>query len=137
MYFLYGALELAVTRPKTRPQRAAWLSRFSGRVLRAMQVTYSVNGPVPTQGAVISNHLTFLDILLHSAIRPCVFVAKVELRSTPLLGWMSMMSGTVYVARGRGGSATKAAEGMAKGVRDGLPVVFFPEGTTTVGDEIL
>ena len=49
---------------------------------------------------------------------------------------MSMMSGTVYVARGRGGSASKAAEGMAKGFRDGLPVVFFPEGTTGVGDEI-
>jgi 1-acyl-sn-glycerol-3-phosphate acyltransferase len=48
---------------------------------------------------------------------------------------MSMMSGTVYVARGRGGSASKAAEGMAKGFRDGLPVVFFPEGTTGLGDE--
>jgi 1-acyl-sn-glycerol-3-phosphate acyltransferase len=74
--------------------------------------------------------------MLHSAIHPVVFVSKAELRKTPLLGWMSMMSGTVYVARGRGGSASQAAEGMAKGFRDGLPVVFFPEGTTGVGDEI-
>ncbi len=134
-YFLYAAVELVIARPRTRPQRAAWLSRFCGRVLRAMDVTYTTDGTVPQQGAVISNHLTFLDILLHSAMRPCVFVSKMELRSTPLLGWMSMMSGTVYVARGRGGSASKAAEGMAKGFRDGLPVVFFPEGTTGVGDE--
>lgn len=134
-YFAYAAAELAITRPHTRPERAAWLTRFCQRILRALKVTYSVNGPVPLQGAVISNHLTFIDILLHSAIRPCVFVSKIELRSQPLLGWMSMMSGTVYVARGRGGSASKAAEGMAKGFRDGLPVVFFPEGTTGVGDE--
>jgi 1-acyl-sn-glycerol-3-phosphate acyltransferase len=135
-YFLYAAVELAITRPKTRPDRAAWLSRFCGRVLRAMGVSYTINGPIPQSGAVISNHLTYLDILLHSAMRPCVFVSKIELRSTPLLGWMSMMSGTVYVARGAGGSASKAAEGMAKGFRDGLPVVFFPEGTTGVGDEV-
>ena len=135
-YFSYAAVELAITRPRTRPERAAWLSRFCQRVLRAMDVSYTVNGPIPDSGAIISNHLTYLDILLQSAIHPVVFVSKMELRSTPLLGWMSMMSGTVYVARGAGGSASKAAEGMAKGFRDGLPVVFFPEGTTGVGDEV-
>jgi lyso-ornithine lipid O-acyltransferase len=134
--FLYAGVELAITRPHTRPERAAWLSRFCARVLRALDVTYTLNGPVPQSGAVVSNHLSSLDILLHSAMRPCVFVSKIELRSAPLLGWMSMMSGTVYVARGAGGSASKAAEGMAKGFRDGLPVVFFPEGTTGVGDEL-
>ena len=135
-YFAYASVELAITRPRTRPERAAWLSRFCARVLRALGVTYTVNGPIPTSGAVISNHLSSLDILLHSATRPCVFVSKIELRHVPVLGWMSFMSGTVYVARGQGGSASKAAEGMAKGFRDGLPVVFFPEGTTGVGDEL-
>ncbi len=126
-----------IQRPRTRPERAAWLSRFCQRVLRAMGVQYETAGPVPQSGAVISNHLTFFDILLHSALRPCVFVSKAELRKTPLLGWMSFMSGTVYVTRGGGGSAVAAAEGMAKGFRDGLPVVFFPEGTTGTGDPVL
>lgn len=133
--FTYATLELVVTRPHSRPERAAWLSRFCNRVLRAMDVHFSIEGPVPMAGAVITNHLTYVDIIVHSAMRPCVFVSKAELRKTPLLGWMSMMSGTVYVERGAGGSAAKAAEGMAKGFRDGLPVVFFPEGTTGVGDE--
>jgi 1-acyl-sn-glycerol-3-phosphate acyltransferase len=132
--FLTASAGLVVTRPRTRPERAAWLSRFCARLLRRMQVTYNVVGEVPMSGAVISNHLSYTDILLHSAIRPCVFVSKAELRKTPLLGWISMMSGTIYVARGAGGSAAKAAEGMAKGFRDGIPVVFFPEGTTGVGD---
>jgi 1-acyl-sn-glycerol-3-phosphate acyltransferase len=98
-------------------------------------VHYSTVGPMPMSGAVISNHLTYIDILVHAAIRPCVFVSKAELRQTPVLGWMSMMAGTVYVERGAGGSAARAAAGMGKGFRDGLPVVFFPEGTTGVGDE--
>ena len=134
-HFTYASAELVITRPKTRAARAAWLGAFCARVLRSMDITYDTIGPIPTSGAVISNHLTYTDILLHSAMRPCVFVAKAELRQTPVLGWMSMMSGTVYVARGQGGSAAKAAEGMAKGFRDGLPVVFFPEGTTGVGDQ--
>jgi 1-acyl-sn-glycerol-3-phosphate acyltransferase len=132
--FLTACAGLLLTRPRTRPQRAAWLSRFCARLLRGMQVSFDVVGAVPASGAVISNHLSYTDILLHSAVRPCVFVSKAELRKTPLLGWMSMMSGTIYVARGAGGSAAKAAEGMAKGFRDGIPVVFFPEGTTGVGD---
>lgn len=135
--FVLGAVELMITRPKTRPQRAAWLSRFCARLLKRMGVTLSTEGPVPQSGAVISNHLTFIDILVHGALHPCVFVSKEEVRNIPLAGWMSMMAGTIYVARGRGGSAGKAAEVMAKGFRDGLPVVFFPEGTTGTGEETL
>ncbi|MEO6922410.1 MAG: lysophospholipid acyltransferase family protein [Bryocella sp.] len=135
--FLLGALELLVTRPKTRPERAAWLSRFAKRLLRCFDLKFSLVGTPPPSGAVLSNHLTFFDILVHSAVRPTVFVSKAELRKTPLLGWMSMMAGTIYVVRGGGGSAAKAAQGMAEGFRDGIPVTFFPEGTTGTGDQIV
>jgi 1-acyl-sn-glycerol-3-phosphate acyltransferase len=133
--FFYSTVEVFLTRPKTRAERAAWLSKIGNRLCRCQQVTYSAIGPVPMHGAVITNHLSYVDIIVHASLRPCVFVSKIELRKTPILGWISMMAGTVYVARGAGGSAAKAAEGMGKGFRDGLPVVFFPEGTTGVGDE--
>jgi lyso-ornithine lipid O-acyltransferase len=133
--FAYAIIEVLIQRPKTRAARAAWLSQLGNRLLRTQDITFTTIGPVPLHGAVITNHLTYIDILLHCSMRPCVFVSKAELRKTPVLGWVSMMAGTVYVARGAGGSAAKAAEGMAKGFRDGLPVVFFPEGTTGVGDE--
>ncbi len=130
MLFLFAAVELVIKRPQTRPERAAWLSAFCRRVLRAMHVSCGIESPVPSEGAVISNHLSYVDILVQSAVHPCVFVSKIEVRKMPLLGWMSMMAGTVYVERGAGGSAQNAAVTMAKGFRDGLPVVFFPEGTT-------
>ena len=135
LVFGYSVVEVLFKRPKTRADRAAWLSSIGNRLLRVQDITFTTIGPIPSTGAVISNHLSYVDILVHSAMRPCVFVSKIEMRSTPVLGWISMMAGTVYVARGAGGSAAKAAEGMAKGFRDGLPVVFFPEGTTGVGDE--
>jgi 1-acyl-sn-glycerol-3-phosphate acyltransferase len=132
--FFYSTVEVFLLRPKTRAERAAWLCRIGNRLLRTQDITFTTIGPVPTSGAIISNHLSYVDILLHGSLRPCVFVSKIELRKTPVLGWISFMAGTVYVERGAGGSAAKAAEGMAKGFRDGLPVVFFPEGTTGEGD---
>ena len=132
--FATSLTALVVTRPRTRRARAAWLTRFCRKVLNAANVSYASHGPVPDAGAVISNHLSYLDILLHAALRPCVFVSAIETRRMPLIGWISMMAGTVYVTRGAGGSAAQAAGGMTEGFRDGLPVVFFPEGATGVGD---
>ena len=135
--FATSLTELVLRRPQDRRARAEWLTRLCRKVLRTVGVTWTVTGPVPERGAVITNHLTYLDIIVHAALRPCVFVSAIETRRMPLIGWMSMMAGTVYVTRGAGGSAAKAAGGMAEGFRDGLPVVFFPEGGTSVGDEPL
>lgn len=132
--FTYSLTGLVLTRPKTRRDRAAWLSRFCRRVLRAADVSWATRGPVPEAGAVITNHLSYLDILVHASIRPCAFVAAIETRRMPLIGWISMMAGTVYVTRGAGGSAAQAAGGMAAGFKDGLPIVFFPEGGTGSGE---
>ena len=135
--FAVQLTKLVATRPHSRPERAAWLSGFCRAAMRAVGMRCATEGHVPLEGAVITNHLSYLDIVVHSAIHPCVFVAAIETRKMPLIGWISMMAGTVYVERGAGGSAEKAAQGMAKGFRDELPVVFFPEGGTFVGDELV
>ena len=135
--FVAQLTKVVVERPRTRPERAAWLTGFCRAAMRAVSMSCATEGHVPMHGAVITNHLSYLDIVVHSAIHPCVFVSAIETRKMPLIGWISMMAGTVYVTRGGGGSAEKAAEVMAKGFRDGLPVVFFPEGGTFVGDELV
>ncbi len=68
---------------------------------------------------------------------PCVFCSKAEIEHWPVVGWLATMAGTVYVDRGKGGSAIKAGSGMKTAAEAGLPVVFFPEGTTTNGREML
>ena len=102
-----------------------------------MKIEIRVMGVFPARGAVISNHLSYLDIVVFAAIHPCVFVSKAEIERWPVVGWMTTMSGTVYVARGHGGSAMKARKGMQAAVDAGLPVVFFPEGTTSNGSHLL
>jgi lyso-ornithine lipid O-acyltransferase len=135
--FVVAGTELLVRRPSTREQRADWLHRFCSRALRRMGINVKVTGSFPKRGAVISNHLSYLDIVVYASIHPCVFVSKAEIKKWPVVGWMTTMSGTVYVERGHGGSAMKARKGMQAALDAGLPVVFFPEGTTTNGREML
>ncbi len=135
--FAYAALELIVKRPATRRQQAEWLHQFCARSMRSMGVAIRCQGTFPARGVVISNHLGYLDIVAFAALHPCVFVAKSEIRHWPLLGWMTTMAGTVYVERGRGGSANRAAGGMQAAADAGIPVVFFPEGTTSNGASVL
>jgi 1-acyl-sn-glycerol-3-phosphate acyltransferase len=135
--FAVAGTELVVKRPATREERADWLHRFCARGLRGMGIEISVEGVFSGRGAVIANHLSYLDIVVFASLHPCVFVSKEEVRRWPVVGWMTTMSGTVYVARGHGGSAMRARKGMQAALDAGLPVVFFPEGTTSNGSQLL
>lgn len=128
------------------PQGAVWVHGWCRRLVRAVGIECEVSGPMPEveEGmlAVVSNHLSYLDVLLYSATRPFVMVAKTEVRSWPLIGWITAQAGTVYVQRAdvKGGQTQTHAEVnamMAEAYRSGLPVMFFPEGTTTDGNGIL
>jgi lyso-ornithine lipid O-acyltransferase len=136
-YFVRFGGELLVKRPFTRAARADWLHRFAAAALQGLGIEVAVSGSFPERGAVISNHLSYLDIVVYSATHPCVFVSKAEVASYPVLGWMTDMSGTVYVSRGHGGSAMKARAGLQAALEAKLPVVFFPEGTTSNGSGLL
>jgi len=136
-YFLEASGELIVDQPQTRQLRAEWLHNFCARAMTGMGIPVSVTGEFPARGAVIANHLSYLDIVVLASLRPCVFVAKAEIARMPVLGWMTTNSGTVYVERGRGGSAMRASNAMREAMDAGLPVVFFPEGTTANGKALL
>jgi 1-acyl-sn-glycerol-3-phosphate acyltransferase len=136
-YFVRFGGELLLFPPKTQYGKAAWLQRFCATAIRGLGVRVTVEGEFPKRGAVISNHLSYVDIVLYASLQPCVFCAKAEIERWPVVGWMTTQVGTVMVERGRGGSALRARGGMQKAAEEGLPVVFFPEGTTTDGSHLL
>ena len=136
-YFVRFGGELLITRPASREARAEWLHRFCATALNGSGVKLTVEGQFPARGALISNHLSYVDIVVFAAMSPCVFCSKAEIEHWPVVGWFAAMAGTVFVDRGKGGSAVKARGGMKAAAEAGLPVVFFPEGTTTNGRALL
>jgi 1-acyl-sn-glycerol-3-phosphate acyltransferase len=135
--FAYATLELIAKHPSTRRQRAEWLHHFCLRALRWMGIAVRRQGPFPERGVVIANHLGYLDVIAFAALHRCVFVGKSEIRHWPLFGWMTTMAGTLYVKRGRGGSAERAKKDMRAVSDAGIPLVFFPEGTCSLGNTVL
>jgi lyso-ornithine lipid O-acyltransferase len=142
--FLFVCLLIAavvdcwIRRPKVGADGAVWIHGWCRRIVKVLGFECSVEGSVPRGGAVVSNHLSYLDILLYSSVQPFVMVAKTEVRGWPLLGWLTAQAGTVYVERGGGPKTYPGVNAaMAEAYRSGLPVLFFPEGTTTEGAEVL
>jgi 1-acyl-sn-glycerol-3-phosphate acyltransferase len=124
--------------PRHTVEGAERIHRYCRRIVRALGVSWSVEGELPGDGAVVSNHLSYLDILLYGALRPFVMVAKSEVRGWPLIGWLTARAGTVFVVRGGGPTTYPGVNrAMAEAYRSGLPVLFYPEGTTTDGSEVL
>jgi 1-acyl-sn-glycerol-3-phosphate acyltransferase len=131
------AVDCRVRPPRNTIEGAERIHRFCRRAVKALGVSWSVDGELSLDGAVVSNHLSYLDILLYSAVRPFVMVAKSEVRVWPLIGWLTSRAGTIYVRRGGGPSTYPGVNrAMAEAYRSGLPVLFFPEGTTTDGTEV-
>ena len=86
---------------------------------------------------IISNHMSYLDIIVYASIRPSVFVSSVEMQKTPVLGFLAKLGPTFFVER-RDPKLIKLEIGkMAELVSEGFNVFLFPEGTSTDGSEIL
>ena len=86
---------------------------------------------------ILSNHVSWLDISVISALSPVVFVAKREVAGWPLLGWLARLQRTVFIdrqARHRTGAATGEIAGRLLG---GDAVVLFAEGTSSDGIRVL
>lgn len=117
-------------------RRVAWLHTSCARAAARLSLLPCVTGPVGA-GLTVSNHLTYLDILVYAAARPFLFVAKSEVRKWPLLGTMAALGGTIFVDRGRSLQVAQAAGQIEQGLRDGIPVLLFPEGTSSDGSSVL
>ncbi|KAM1617300.1 hypothetical protein TB2_015940 [Malus domestica] len=95
-------------------------------------------------GAIISNHVSYLDILYHMSNSFPSFVAKRSVAKLPLVGLISKCLGCVYVQRESKSSDFKGVAGAvtervkeAHQNKSAPPIMLFPEGTTTNGDFLL
>ncbi len=85
----------------------------------------------------ISNHVSWIDILVIAGASGSAFVAKAEIRAAPVVGWLSTLNRTVFVSRedrsGVGGQIERLREALA----ETWSVTIFPEGTTDDGRSLL
>jgi lyso-ornithine lipid O-acyltransferase len=126
--------------PFTPIRRALWLQSCCRSVLSSLGIRFRVQGVPPAAGLLVSNHLSYLDILIYGAALPCVFVSKAEVARWPFFGFTARQSGTIFIDRGKRVSTQTVAQEIARRIARPLtspvPILVFPEGTSTDGAEV-
>ena len=127
-------------------RRNAHIRRWSTRLLALCNVTVSEDSAAGAGGApatvlpcamVVANHVSWLDIFVIHSRYPSHFVAKAEIRSWPLAGWLAEKAGTVFIARGNRRDLRHIFKGLVQTLQGGERVAFFPEGTTAAQGSLL
>ena len=67
--------------------------------MRVLGIHIPVSGTPPEGGLLVANHLSYVDILVLSAVHPFLFVAKSEVREWPLFGLLARLAGTLFIRR--------------------------------------
>lgn len=109
---------------------------WSLAVLALAGLSLSVRGTPVQAGALVANHQSWLDIPALRAVRLMYFVSKAEVASWPGVGFITRVTGTIFINRRR--SEAKRHEAMLRSriAHDQL-LCFFPEGTSTDGMRVL
>ena len=119
-------------------QRSPWPPRFLGLVARIVGARPRVAGtPLRHHVVFVANHLSWIDILLLSGATGSAFVAKSELRSAPLVGWLCTLNATIFVSRADRMAVTAQIAQIRDTLSQDWPVTLFPEGTTGDGTTLL
>ena len=130
-------MDFAFWRDRSLHGRAVWMQRWSRLTLRAMGVRVCVAGQPPRDGLLVSNHMGYLDVLVLGSIASFVFVSKIEVKSWPLAGALTRRAGTIFLDRGSRVATASATEQMRERLEARVPVVMFPEGTSSEGTGLL
>ncbi|HUX79220.1 MAG TPA: lysophospholipid acyltransferase family protein [Alphaproteobacteria bacterium] len=84
----------------------------------------------------VSNHSSYIDILVLGTFIPARFVAKLEVAKWPIMGWLATNQGTIYIDRSRN-AISEGTDKLMEFIDKGESLILFPEGTTSDGCRIL
>ena len=85
---------------------------------------------------LVGNHTSYIDIIILGSIMPICFIAKQEIKSWFLFGFLAKMQNTIFIKR-KNFKTLENIKNINKGLDFESAVVLFPEGTTNSGKKIL
>jgi 1-acyl-sn-glycerol-3-phosphate acyltransferase len=121
-----------------RDSKLGEIRNWSRRVLAILEVEVECDGAPPPgfTGLVVSNHVSWLDILVIQSVLPGAFVAKAEVRRWPVIGSLAQSCATIFVERASSRSARAMVDASVAAFDQGYCVIGFPEGTSSDGTDL-
>jgi 1-acyl-sn-glycerol-3-phosphate acyltransferase len=129
-----AALALPFASKKTRLALTRW---WCNSLLNCFNLNVITFGKLPdantSRTMFIGNHVSWADIHALNSIIPLRFIAKVEIQSWPVFGYLVSKSGTLFINRTIRKDAARIVDITSESLLEGDNVCLFPEGTTTDG----
>ena len=112
-----------------------FLQWWSCGLLKCLKVHHQHCGvPVPAgdvAALLVANHVSWLDIFAINVVTPACFVAKSEVRSWPVVGWLVRRSGALFIRRAVRSDTVRVNTLVGAKLQQGRAVALFPQGTST------
>ncbi len=129
-HVLYGLI-----RPKDRYRLPLFFHKI---LLKLIGFDVRVHGGIATDRPIffVANHTSYLDIPVLGSLIPASFVAKAEVASWPLFGFLAKLQHTVFIER-RSTRAGQQRDTLVSHLSEGRNLIIFPEGTSSDGQMVL
>ncbi|PCI49321.1 MAG: 1-acyl-sn-glycerol-3-phosphate acyltransferase [Alphaproteobacteria bacterium] len=121
------------------PGYKAWPHLVHRSMCNALNVKVETFGK-PLEGPptlFVSNHVSWIDIIVLGHIIKACFIAKKEMIGWPVLGYLSSLQRTIFIDRERRSDIAEQRKEMQERMHNGDNLILFPEGTTSDGGRVL
>jgi 1-acyl-sn-glycerol-3-phosphate acyltransferase len=115
------------------------VSSYSRWALRRLGVQVNVRNNKTTSEnyLIVSNHLSYLDLMVIASVYPAVFVTSIDMGEIFFLGTMAEIGGSLFIERRNRDRVALDLQQIKGQLDHGFHVVLFPEGTSSNGDSVL
>src|SRR5712664_3950848 len=139
-HLLWGAALGRLLVPRlSKQQRDERLQKWARKMLNRLGIELKIVGAPAQAGPMllVSNHVSWVDIVALYVACPCRFVSKADVEHWPLIGALATGAGTLFMRRESRRDAMRIVHRMTKALKDGDVLAVFPEGTTSDGSSVL
>lgn len=137
LWLIAGIILTAIFLRNTMPPHgisSSIVKKWLGKAARIFGVKINYFGsPLAEKTLFVSNHISWLDILILGSIMPIHFLSKYEVKTMPVVGWLATRAGTLYIKRGNKRSASESSSEITAVLNQQHNSLIFAEGTTTDG----
>ena len=84
----------------------------------------------------VSNHASYIDIIVLGSLVEGSFIAKKEIESWPVFGYMTKLQNGIFVERNRTQASAQKNQILER-LQEGGSLILFPEGTSSDGNRVL
>jgi 1-acyl-sn-glycerol-3-phosphate acyltransferase len=112
---------------------------YHRQVCKIVGIRLNIEGKIAEGHGVllISNHVSWIDISVLSAVAPVSFVAKQEVASWPFVSWLAKLQRSVFIDRTRRSEVGEKANEILNRLAAGDHIVLFAEGTSSDGNSVI